>query len=173
MGEVQAALSWAAVVLSLVACQSHSTPPSSTPQFRLEMIATLAGSPDEVFPYLHDPTKLGWLGNFRLVEPGDDPEVPSGLGSVRRVSFITPIVEETIVDFAPPSTLQYEVSYSKSYVDHHASMRLTPLDADHTELRWVVEFDSMRRNPEAHFRFTKRFLHRALGRLDRRIVTER
>jgi hypothetical protein len=137
------------------------------------MTVTLAGSPDEIFPYLHEPTKLGWLGNFRLVEAGDDPEVPSGQGSVRRVSFITPIVEETIVDFDPPCALQYEVSYSKSYVDHHASMRLTSLDAGHTELRWVVEFDSKRRNPEAHFRFTKRFLHRSLGRLERRISTKR
>jgi len=148
-------------------CDQVEDPGHDEPRFRIELQATLGATPAAVFPHLHDPEHLRWLGRFRLTRRSDDPTHPSGVGSVRRVTVFVPIVEETIVCFEPPYALDYAVTYSRAYANHHAAIRLSSPDGVRTQLHWVIGFDSKRRNGSAHARFTERYLERALERLQR------
>lgn len=140
---------------------------AATPRFRIDLSVALAAPAPLVFRHLHAPEALRWLGRFELVRRSGDPLMPSGLGSTRRVTMVVPLVEETITAFVPPHTLEYSVTYSRAYARHHATMRLAPLEGETTCLRWIVTFDSLRRRPESHARFTEWYLRRALRRLQR------
>lgn len=140
---------------------------------RIELRASFDAAPATVFSHLHEPSKLKWLGPFRLVRQGVDSGVPSGLGSVRRVSFIVPIVEETITRFEPPCALDYRVTLSRAFEKHHATMRLRSREGGGSHLTWIVRFDSARGNAKRHERFIRWFLSRALQRLERRLRQQR
>lgn len=163
----------ALVLLALAACAGATPPRSrSIPPIHLALTRVLPAPAAVVFAHLHEPGALGWLGRFRLVRRGVDPREPAGLASTRRVSFVVPLVEETITAFDPPCALDYAVTYSRAYAQHHASMRLTSMSDGSTRLDWSVTFASLRRDPQRHARFTRWYLRRALVRLERHLRRE-
>ena len=62
--------------------------PAENARNHVLLTADVAGSPDAVFTYFTDNFFELWPGKAKVLNPGDDPNEPNGLGMVRLDEFL-------------------------------------------------------------------------------------
>ncbi|HEY8000297.1 MAG TPA: SRPBCC family protein [Solirubrobacterales bacterium] len=107
----------------------------------VELTAEVSGSPDAVFTYLTDHFFELWPGKGKVLEPGDDPAEPMGLGMVRLVNPPgSAALEERIVTHDRPSLIEYTVINEAPISNHLGRLELTPTTGG-TKLVYTISFD--------------------------------
>jgi uncharacterized protein YndB with AHSA1/START domain len=105
------------------------------------LTADVAGSPDAVFTYFTDNFFELWPGKAKILNPGDDPNEPNGLGMVR---WMRPpgsaALEERIVTHDRPSLIEYEVINDAPIHNHLGRIEFTPTGTG-TAIRYTIDFD--------------------------------
>ncbi len=118
-----------------------SAPAASTARNSVHLTAEAAGSPDEVFTYLTDHFFELWPGKARVLEAGDDPAEPMGLGMVRSMDPPgSAKLEERIIAHERPKLIEYTVINDAPLSNHLGRLELTPT-ANGTRLDYTIDFD--------------------------------
>jgi uncharacterized protein YndB with AHSA1/START domain len=108
---------------------------------KVELTAEVAGSPDAVFTFLTDHFFELWPGKATVLEAGDDPAEPMGLGMVRRMNPPgSAALEERIVAHERPRLIEYTVINDAPISNHLGQLELTPT-ATGTRLDYSISFD--------------------------------
>lgn len=96
---------------------------------------------ERVFALLSDHGKFTSLfgAHCRRIRNGEDEA--DGLGSVRRMGGGWIAIEETIVCFERPRTIEYAITKGGPLKNHYGSIRLTPLADQATHLDYRIAFD--------------------------------
>jgi hypothetical protein len=111
------------------------------PKHKVALTAEVSASPDAVFTYLTDHFSELWPGKAKVLEPGDDPTEPMGLGMVRLVDPPgSAALEERIVTHDRPSLIEYTVINEAPISNHLGRLELTPTTAG-TKLIYTIAFD--------------------------------
>jgi hypothetical protein len=111
------------------------------PKNRVHLTAEVDGSADALFTYLTDHFGDLWPGKMRVLEPGDDPAEPMGLGMVRLVKPPgSAALEERIVTHQRPELIEYEVINDAPIHNHLGRLELTPT-TNGTRLDYTISFD--------------------------------
>lgn len=101
----------------------------------------IAAPRERVFAFFADHEKFGriWGGKFKRIKdaPGAD---PNGVGSVRRIPGPGPAFEETIVTFAPPGLIEYQVTRGSPIKNHIGRIEFHE-EAGGTKLRYTIAFE--------------------------------
>jgi Polyketide cyclase / dehydrase and lipid transport len=108
---------------------------------RVHLTAEVGGSADAVFTFLTDHFGDLWPGNTKVLEPGDDPQEPMGLGMVRLVKPRgSAALEERIVTHERPRLIEYKVINDAPIHNHLGRLELTPTTQG-TRLDYTIDFD--------------------------------
>ena len=107
----------------------------------VHLTAEVGGSADAVFTYLTDHFFELWPGKGRVLEAGDDPAEPMGLGMVRLMKPPgSATLEERIVTHDRPRLIEYQVINDAPITNHLGRLELTPTTAG-TRLDYTIDFD--------------------------------
>ena len=118
-----------------------SAPAAAKPKNHVHLTAEVGGSPDAVFTYLTDHFAELWPGKTRVLEAGDDPAEPMGLGMVRLVDPPgSAALEERIVTHERPKLIEYQVINEAPIRNHLGRLELTPTTKG-TRLDYTISFD--------------------------------
>jgi uncharacterized protein YndB with AHSA1/START domain len=116
---------------------AEATPPRN----KVELTAEVDGPPDAVFTYLTDHFFELWPGKAKVLEAGDDPAEPMGLGMVRLVNPPgSAALEERIITHERPSVIEYTVINDAPLSNHLGRLVLTPTTRG-TKLDYTISFD--------------------------------
>ena len=114
---------------------------ASEPRNRVHLTAEVGASADAVFTYLTDHFSELWPGKARVLEPGDDPAEPMGLGMVRLIHPPgSAALEERIVAHDRPRLIEYTVINEAPIHNHLGRLELTPTTAG-TRIDYTIDFD--------------------------------
>ena len=114
---------------------------ASTAKNHVHLTAEVGGSADAVFTYLTDHFFELWPGKGRVLEAGDDPAEPMGLGMVRLMKPPgSAALEERIVAHDRPRLIEYQVINDAPITNHLGRLELTPTTAG-TRLDYTIDFD--------------------------------
>ena len=114
---------------------------AATAKNRVHLTAEVGGSADALFTYLTDNFGDLWAGKMKLLEPGDDPAEPNGLGMVRLVKPPgTAALEERIITHERPTLIEYTVINEAPISNHLGRLVLTPTTRG-TRLDYTITFD--------------------------------
>ena len=103
--------------------------------------AEVGGSADAVFTYLTDHFFEVWPGKARVLEPGDDPAEPMGLGMVRLMKPPgSAALEERIITHDRPRLIEYTVINDAPISNHLGRIELTPTTQG-TRIDYTIDFD--------------------------------
>jgi hypothetical protein len=107
----------------------------------VHLTAEVGGSADAVFTYLTDNFFELWPGKAKVLEPGDDPAEPMGLGMVRLMNppGSAPL-EERIITHERPKLIEYKVINDAPLTNHLGRLELTPTTKG-TRLDYTIDFD--------------------------------
>jgi hypothetical protein len=116
--------------------------PTTTPaKNSVHLTAEVGGSADALFTYLTDHFFELWPGKAKVLEPGDDPAEPMGLGMVRLTNPPgSAALEERIVTHDRPSLIEYTVINDAPISNHLGRLELTPTTKG-TRLDYTISFD--------------------------------
>jgi hypothetical protein len=118
-----------------------SAPAASTARNSVRLTADLGGSPDAVFTYLTDHFFDIWPGKARVLEAGDDPNEPMGLGMVRLMNPPgSAALEERIITHDRPSLIEYTVINEAPIHNHLGRLALSATTGG-TRLEYTISFD--------------------------------
>ncbi len=107
----------------------------------VHLTAEVGGSADAVFTFLTDHFGDLWPGRMKVLEPGDDPVEPMGLGMVRLVKPAgSAALEERIVTHERPRLIEYTVINDAPISNHLGRLELTPTTQG-TRLDYTISFD--------------------------------
>jgi hypothetical protein len=107
----------------------------------VHLTAEVGGSADAVFTYLTDNFFELWPGKGKVLEAGDDPNEPMGLGMVRLVKPPgSAALEERIVTHERPRLIEYTVINDAPISNHLGRLELTPTTKG-TRLDYTIDFD--------------------------------
>lgn len=107
----------------------------------VHLTAEVGGSADAVFTFLTDHFGDLWPGAMKVLEPGDDPAEPMGLGMVRLVKPPgSAALEERIVTHDRPNLIEYTVINDAPIRNHLGRLELTPTTQG-TRLDYTISFD--------------------------------
>jgi hypothetical protein len=111
------------------------------PRNSVHLTAEVDGSADAVFTYLTDHFSELWPGKMKVLEPGDDPAEPMGLGMVRLVKPPgSAALEERIITHDRPRLIEYTVINDAPLSNHLGRLELTPTTKG-TRLVYTIGFD--------------------------------
>ncbi len=111
------------------------------PKQSVHLTAEVGGSADAVFTFLTDHFGDLWAGKMRVLEPGDNPAEPMGLGMVRLVKPPgTAALEERIITHDRPTLIEYTVINDAPISNHLGRLELTPTTKG-TRLDYTISFD--------------------------------
>ena len=114
---------------------------ATTAKNQVHLTAEVGGSEDAVFTYLTDHFFELWPGKGRVLEPGDDPAEPMGLGMVRLVKPPgSAALEERIVAHERPRLIESTVINDAPISNHLGRLELTPTTKG-TRLDYTISFD--------------------------------
>jgi hypothetical protein len=114
---------------------------ATTAKNRVHLTAEVGGSADALFSYLTDHFGDLWAGSMKVLEPGDDPNEPNGLGMVRLVKPPgTAALEERIITHERPRLIEYTVINEAPLSNHLGRLELTPTTRG-TRLDYTIAFD--------------------------------
>jgi hypothetical protein len=114
---------------------------ATKPKNRVHMTAEVGGSADAVFTYLTDHFFEIWPGKARVLEPGDDPAEPMGLGMVRLMNPPgSAALEERIITHDRPRLIEYTVINDAPISNHLGRIELTPTTKG-TRIDYTIDFD--------------------------------
>ena|SRR5688572_14730559 len=114
---------------------------ATTAKNHVHLSAEVEGSADAVFTYLTDHFFELWPGKGKVLEPGDDPAEPMGLGMVRLVNPPgSAALEERIITHDRPTLIEYTVINDAPISNHHGRLELTPTTGG-TRLDYTISFD--------------------------------
>lgn len=115
--------------------------PSENARNHVLLTADVAGSPDAVFTYFTDSFFDVWPGKAKILNPGDDPNEPNGLGMVR---WMKPpgsaALEERIITHDRPSLIEYEVINDAPIHNHLGRIEFKATGTG-TAIRYTIDFD--------------------------------
>ena len=115
--------------------------PSATGSNKVTLTAEVGASADALFTFLTESFFGLWPGKAKVLEPGDDPEEPMGLGMVRLVDPPgSAALEERIVTHDRPSLIEYTVINDAPIRNHLGRLVLTPKTGG-TKLVYTISFD--------------------------------
>ena len=107
----------------------------------VHLTAEVGGSADAVFTYLTDHFFELWPGKARVLEPGDDPAEPMGLGMVRLMKPPgSAALEERIITHERPQLIEYTVINDAPISNHLGRIELTPTTKG-TRIDYTIDFD--------------------------------
>lgn len=132
--------------------------------------ASATASPERVFEILADiPNWQRWAGPFVRHSYLDHPGQPErmGIGAVRKLGSAPIWSYEEITAFEPPTYLAYELRSGLPIRDYRADVRLSPLAAGGTALRWEGRFGHA---PPGTARLFTAMLRFFIGMVARRLV---
>jgi hypothetical protein len=108
---------------------------------RVHLTAEVGGSADAVFTYLTDRFDELWPGKTKVLEPGDDPSEPNGLGMVRVVKPPgSAALEERIITHERPRLIEYTVINDAPIRNHLGRIELAPTTRG-TRVDYTISFD--------------------------------
>jgi len=111
------------------------------PKNHVHFTAEVGGSADAVFTYLTDHFFEIWPGKARVLEPGDDPAEPMGLGMVRLMKPPgSAALEERIITHERPQLIEYTVINDAPISNHLGRIELTPTTKG-TRIDYTIDFD--------------------------------
>jgi hypothetical protein len=114
---------------------------ATAPKHRVHLTAEVDGSADAVFTYLTDRFGELWPGKMKVLEPGDDPSEPNGLGMVRLVKPPgSAALEERIVAHERPRLIEYTVINDVPIRNHLGRIELAPTTRG-TRVDYTISFD--------------------------------
>jgi hypothetical protein len=114
---------------------------ATTAKNHVHLTAEVAGSADAVFTYLTDHFFELWPGKGKVLEAGDDPQEPMGLGMVRLVKPPgSAALEERIIIHDRPRLIEYTVINDAPIRNHLGRLELTPTTQG-TRLVYTIHFD--------------------------------
>lgn len=114
---------------------------ATKPKNHVHMTADVGGSADAVFTFLTDHFGDLWPGTIKILEPGDDPSEPMGLGMVRLVKPPgSAALEERIVTHERPRLIEYTVINDAPIRNHLGRIELTPTTRG-TRIDYTIDFD--------------------------------
>jgi hypothetical protein len=112
-----------------------------TAKNHVHFTAEVAGSADAVFTYLTDHFFEVWPRTGRVLEPGDDPAEPMGLGMVRLMKPPgSAALEERIITHDRPRLIEYTVINDAPISNHLGRIELTPTTQG-TRIDYTIDFD--------------------------------
>lgn len=118
-----------------------SAPAAAPPRNKVELTAEVGASPDAVFTYLTDHFAELWPGKQKVLEAGDEPGEPMGLGMVRLANPPgSAALEERIISHDRPSLIEYTVINEAPISNHLGRLELTPTTQG-TRLNYTISFD--------------------------------
>jgi uncharacterized protein YndB with AHSA1/START domain len=97
----------------------------------------------KVFALFADHERFGrvWGGTFTRIKPGEDPNDPNGLGSVRKVRSQGLTFEETIVTYRPGALIEYQVTKGSPIKNHLGHIEFSDAPGGGTHVRYSITFD--------------------------------
>ena len=108
---------------------------------KVTLTAEVGASADVLFTFLTEHFTDLWPGKAKVLEPGDDPQEPMGLGMVRLVDPPgSAALEERIITHDRPSLIEYAVINETPIHNHLGRLVLTPTTAG-TKLVYTIAFD--------------------------------
>ena len=114
---------------------------TTTAKNRVHLTAEVSGSADAGFTYLTDHFFELWPGKGRVLEAGDDPAEPMGLGMVRLVNPPgSAALEERIITHDRPRLIEYTVINDAPITNHLGRIELTPTTQG-TRVDYTISFD--------------------------------
>jgi hypothetical protein len=114
---------------------------AATAKHQVHLTAEVGGSADALFTYLTDHFGELWPGRTKVLEPGDDPQEPMGLGMVRLVKPPgSAALEERIVTHERPRLIEYTVTNDAPIRNHLGRLELTATTGG-TRLEYTISFD--------------------------------
>ena len=114
---------------------------AARPKNHVHLKAEVGGSADAVFTYLTDHFFEVWPGKARVLEPGDDPAEPMGLGMVRLMKPPgSAALEERIITHDRPRVIEYTVINDAPISNHLGRIQLTPT-IHGTRIDYTIDFD--------------------------------
>ena len=112
-----------------------------TAKNHVHFTAEVGGSADAVFTYLTDHFFEIWPGKAKVLEPGDDPAEPMGLGMVRLLNPPgSAALEERIITHNRPRLIEYTVINDAPISNHLGRIELTPTTKG-TRIDYTIDFD--------------------------------
>jgi hypothetical protein len=112
-----------------------------TAKNHVHFTAEVGGSADAVFTYLTDHFFEIWPGKAKVLEPGDDPAEPMGLGMVRLMNPPgSAALEERIITHNRPRLIEYTVINDAPISNHLGRIELTPTTKG-TRIDYTIDFD--------------------------------
>lgn len=117
---------------------------------------------NRVFYFFADHERLSEIypGAFKRVKFGEDPKDANSRGSIRRISNLPLIFEETITEYIPTSTIAYKITYGSPLKNHGGRMVFISIDENKSRLNFTINFES--KIPMTEF-FLKNIIEKIVG----------
>ncbi|MGB1580555.1 MAG: SRPBCC family protein [Nevskiales bacterium] len=109
---------------------------------QVELSAVIHASRGKVYDFFCDHESFGriWPGKTTRIRDGDEPGLPNGVGSVRRIQVGPISFEETHTQCQRPELIQYRITRGSPIKNHLGTIRLIDEDGS-TRIDYCIEFE--------------------------------
>ncbi|MDX1495946.1 MAG: SRPBCC family protein [Salinisphaeraceae bacterium] len=113
------------------------------PKQLVKLDAVIHADRNKVYDFLCDHESFGriWPGKTTRIRDGDEPGLPNGIGSIRRIEVGPISFEETHIQCQRPELIQYRITRGSPIKNHLGTIKLIDEEGS-TRIDYEIEFEA-------------------------------